>query len=159
SEPNKGSTFHFSARFGIVPELAEDRPTDSVSLQNMLAAVGTSISSPPPQLYVLLAEDNPVNQRVAMRVLERRGHRVAVAGPGREALALWEREQFDLILMDVQMPDMDGIEATGAIRAREKQLGGYTPIIALTAHTMVGDRERCLGAGMDGYINKPFDAA
>ena len=159
SEEGKGSTFHFTARFGVAPDLAEDRPTDSVSLQNMLAAVGTSTSAPPPTLYILLAEDNAVNQRVAMRVLERRGHRVALAATGREALHWFERERFDLILMDVQMPDMDGIEATAAIRALEKQLGGYTPIIALTAHTMKGDRERCLQAGMDGYVNKPFDAA
>ncbi len=159
SQPGKGSTFHFTARFGVVPELAEDRPTDAVSLQNMVAAIGTSTSAPPPQLYVLLAEDNPVNQRVAMRVLERRGHRVAVAGTGREALEWFKRDRFDLILMDVQMPDMDGIEATAAIRELEQSVGGYTPIVALTAHTMSGDKERCLAAGMDGYINKPFDAA
>ena len=158
SEPGRGSAFHFTARFGVAPEAGDDRPTDSVSLQNMLAAVGTSTSAPPPRLYVLLAEDNLVNQRVAMRVLERRGHRVVAAATGREALALWDREEFDLILMDVQMPDMDGIETTAEIRAREKQTGGYTPIVALTAHTMLGDKERCLEAGMDGYINKPFDA-
>ena len=84
---------------------------------------------------------------------------MAVAASGREAIEWFERERFDLILMDVQMPDMDGIEATVLIRQREKQTGGYTPILAFTAHTMKGDRERCLEAGMDDYIHKPIDAA
>ena len=94
-----------------------------------------------------------------MRLLEKRGHRVSLAATGREALKTFDREQFDLIVMDVQMPDMDGLETTAAIREREKHKGRYTPIVALTAHTMKGDRERCLAAGMDGYINKPIDAA
>jgi signal transduction histidine kinase/CheY-like chemotaxis protein len=158
SEPGRGSTFHFSAKFGVVETAAEDKPTDTLSLQNMVAAVGTS-TSPSTKLYLLLAEDNVVNQRVAMRVLEKRGHKVTLAATGREAFEWFGREHFDLILMDVQMPDMDGIEATAAIRALEKQTGGYTPIVALTAHTMKGDRERCIEAGMDGYINKPFEAA
>ena len=152
-----GSTFHFRAQFELAADSPQNRPTDSMSLQSMLAAVGTSTVAPP-QFYVLLAEDNIVNQRVAMRVLEKRGHRVALASTGREALEWFDRERFDLILMDVQMPDMDGIETTAAIRERERERGGYTPIVALTAHTMKGDRERCLDAGMDGYINKPFDA-
>ena len=113
----------------------------------------------PQSLRVLLAEDNPINQRLVMRLLEKRGHRVALAATGREALKTFDREQFDLIVMDVQMPDMDGLETTAAIREREKHKGRYTPIVALTAHTMKGDRERCLAAGMDGYINKPIDAA
>ena len=154
SEPGIGSTFHFTIRLGLAPS----EPTDPASLQNMAAAVGIATAAPSQKLSVLLAEDNPINQLVAMRLLEKRGHRVKLAASGREALALFERHRFDLILMDVQMPDMDGIEATTLIRERERQTGGYTPIVALTAHTIKGDRERCLEAGMDGYIHKPIDA-
>jgi signal transduction histidine kinase/CheY-like chemotaxis protein len=106
---------------------------------------------------VLLAEDNVVNQRVAVGLLTRRGHQVTVAATGREAIAALEREAFDLVLMDVQMPEMGGIEATGAIRARESETGGHVRIVAMTAHAMNGDRERCLAAGMDGYLSKPID--
>ncbi len=158
SEPGRGSTFHFTAQFGVSREAGGERPTDTLSLQNMLAAVGTSTVTPR-SLHVLLAEDNLVNQRVALRLLEKRGHRVAVAVTGQEVLNWLDRQRFDLILMDVQMPDMDGIEATRFIRDREKKTGGYTPIVALTAHTMQGDRERCLEAGMDSYVNKPIEAA
>jgi PAS domain S-box-containing protein len=107
-------------------------------------------------LRVLLAEDNAVNQRLAVRLLEKRGHRVAVAGNGREALDALEREKFDLVFMDVQMPEMDGLEATATIREKEKSSGLHQPIIALTAHAMKGDREKCLAAGMDGYLTKPI---
>ncbi len=107
-------------------------------------------------LRVLIAEDNPVNQRLASRLLEKRGHSVALAGNGREALAAIEKERFDIVLMDVQMPGMDGIEATAAIRSREKITGNHVPVIALTAHAMKGDQERCLAAGMDGYLTKPI---
>jgi two-component system sensor histidine kinase/response regulator len=109
-------------------------------------------------LSVLLAEDNLVNQHLVKRLLEKRGHRVTIAASGREALEHVDRESFDIILMDVQMPDMDGLEATARIREIEKRRSAYTPIIALTAHTMKGDRERCLAAGMDQFINKPIDA-
>jgi signal transduction histidine kinase/ActR/RegA family two-component response regulator len=159
SEAGAGSTFHFTVRFGLAPLASSARPTDAVSLKNMLAAVGASgTNAPAAPLRILLAEDNPVNQRLAMRLLERRGHRVNLASSGREAIEWAEREAFDLILMDLQMPDMDGLEATAMIREQEKQRGGRTPIVALTAHTMKGDRERCLAAGMDNYINKPIDA-
>ncbi len=107
-------------------------------------------------LHVLLVEDNPVNRRMAQHVLEKEGYRVEVADNGTMALQALERERFDLILMDVQMPRMDGIETTGAIREREKTTGEHVPIVALTAHAMAGDRERCLGAGMDGYLIKPI---
>jgi two-component system sensor histidine kinase/response regulator len=107
-------------------------------------------------LRVLLAEDNAVNQRLAVRLLEKRGHRVAVAGNGREALDALEKEKFDLVFMDVQMPELDGLEATAIIREREKSSGRHQPIIALTAHAMKGDREKCLAAGMDGYLTKPI---
>ena len=107
-------------------------------------------------LRVLLAEDNPVNQRVASRLLEKRGHRVHVVSDGREALAVFGKEKFDLVFMDVQMPEMDGFEATAAIRKNEKGGSVRQPIIALTAHAMKGDRERCIAAGMDGYLSKPI---
>jgi CheY-like chemotaxis protein len=108
---------------------------------------------------ILLAEDNPVNQMVAARLLERRGHRVTVAANGREAVAAVEREEFDLVLMDVQMPEMDGFEATAAIRKAETGTGRHLPIFALTARAMKGDAERCRLAGMDGYLPKPIRPA
>jgi two-component system sensor histidine kinase/response regulator len=107
-------------------------------------------------LRVLLAEDNAVNRALIIQLLKKRGHSVAVVENGREAVAAVEREQFDAVLMDVQMPEMDGFEATAAIRVREQSSGGHVPIIALTAHAMAGDRERCLRAGMDGYLTKPI---
>jgi signal transduction histidine kinase/CheY-like chemotaxis protein len=107
-------------------------------------------------LRILLAEDNPVNQKVALRMLEQQGHSVALAEDGRAALAAFGRGPFDLVLMDVQMPDMDGFEATAAIRNLERGTGAHIAIFALTAHAMAGDRERCLAAGMDGYIAKPI---
>ena len=111
---------------------------------------------PGSSLKVLLAEDNVVNQRLVVRLLEKRGHRVAVAANGLEALAALKKEHFDLVLMDVQMPEMDGMEATAAIREEEKSGGEHQMIIALTAHAMKGDREKCLSAGMDGYLTKPI---
>ena len=107
-------------------------------------------------LRILLAEDNEVNQKLAVRLLEKRGHRVAVANNGREALEWFERETFDVALLDVQMPEMDGFEATAAIRKRELTTRHHMPIIAMTAYAMQGDRERCLASGMDGYIAKPI---
>jgi two-component system, sensor histidine kinase and response regulator len=107
-------------------------------------------------LRVLLAEDNLVNQRLTARLLKNRGHSVTVAANGREALAALDQERFDLVLMDVQMPEMDGFEATAAIRQKENGTGKRQSIIALTAHAMKGDRERCLAAGMDGYLSKPI---
>ena len=107
-------------------------------------------------LSVLLAEDNLVNQRLATRMLEKRGHRVVVAANGREALEALAKGSFDLVLMDVQMPEMDGFETTAAIRETEKGTGTHLPVIALTAHAMKGDREKCLAGGMDGYLAKPI---
>jgi two-component system, sensor histidine kinase and response regulator len=107
-------------------------------------------------LRVLLAEDNLVNQRVGTRLLEKRGHRVVIAGNGREALLALEKERFDLVFMDMQMPEMDGFEATAAIREKEKGTEIHQEVIALTAHAMTGYRERCLAAGMDGYLSKPI---
>jgi PAS domain S-box-containing protein len=108
-------------------------------------------------MRILVAEDNPVNQELALHLLERRGHSVILAENGRQALAAVEKHSFDLVLMDVQMPELGGLEATQAIREKEKASGTHVPIIAMTAHAMQGDRERCLAAGMDGYIAKPLD--
>ncbi|HZY88753.1 MAG TPA: PAS domain S-box protein, partial [Gemmataceae bacterium] len=147
SAEGRGSTFHFTARLGRpgrggVAPASEARPA---------APAGGGL----PPLRVLLAEDNPFNQRVGVLTLEGAGHSVRVAPNGREAVAAWEQEAFDVVLMDVQMPEMDGFEATAAIRAREREAGRRTPVIAVTAHAMKGDRERCLAAGMDGYVTKP----
>jgi CheY-like chemotaxis protein len=109
-------------------------------------------------LHILLAEDGLVNQKVAVSLLEQRGHKVKVANNGREALDALDNESFDVVLMDIQMPTMDGYEATATIREKEKASGEHIPIIAMTAHAMKGDRERCLEAGMDGYIAKPIRA-
>ncbi len=161
SEPGRGSTFRFTSRLQLAPEPAlpdEMRPVDSISLQNMLGVVGTTSGRLPASLSVLLAEDNIINQHLVKRLLEKRGHSVTVTGSGRAALEQVATKSFDVILMDVQMPDMDGLQASTRIREIEKARGTYTPILALTAHTMKGDRERCLAAGMDQFINKPIDA-
>ena len=113
----------------------------------------------PPQprpLKILLAEDNPVNQKVAVRLLSHQGHSIQIASSGRQALDILEDARFDVVLMDVQMPDLDGFEATRMIRRREQKKGGHIPIIAMTACAMIGDREKCLEAGMDDYISKPI---
>jgi CheY-like chemotaxis protein len=111
-----------------------------------------------PPLRLLLAEDSLVNQKLAIGLLEKHGHSVVVAGNGKEAIAAWQSGAFDVVLMDVEMPEMDGLEAAAVIRTQEKKTGRHTPIIAMTAHAMKGDRERCLEAGMDGYVSKPIRA-
>ncbi len=124
--------------------------------QKSPGTTGTCAALEQRSLRILLAEDNEVNQELAVKTLQKRGHTVVVANDGRQALAALEREAVDLILMDVQMPEMDGFAATVAIRESEKQTGGHVPIIALTAHAIKGDRERCLEAGMDEYVTKPL---
>jgi CheY-like chemotaxis protein len=150
SQPDAGSTFHFTARL-----LRNAQPSETRVRFQTAAAVPES----PPRvrpMRILLAEDNPVNQRLAVVTLEKCGHAVRVASNGREALAALANESFDLVLMDVQMPEMDGFEATAAIRAEEQETGEHLPIIAVTAHAFKEDRARCLAAGMDGYVSKPI---
>ncbi len=123
-------------------------PADSISrLASFAAADGTR---------VLVAEDNVVNQRLILRLLEKRGFEVSIVGNGRSALALLEAQPFDLVLMDVQMPEMDGLQATSILRAKEQLTGGHLTIVAMTAHALKGDLERCLDAGMDAYLSKPI---
>jgi CheY-like chemotaxis protein len=148
--------------------------TKPVDQRELLSAIGRVLAREPGQraalpssmlpaelperrLHVLLAEDNAVNQRLAASLLERRGHKVTIAANGREALDAVRQQAFDVVLMDVQMPEMGGFEATAAIRALERDNGSQLPIIAMTAHAMKGDRERCLAAGMNEYLTKPLD--
>jgi CheY-like chemotaxis protein len=114
--------------------------------------------NPAALLRILVAEDNSVNQKLIARLLEKRGHTITMVGNGLQAVNALDRDTFDLVFMDMQMPEMDGFEATAAVRKRESQTGLHTPIVALTAHAMKGDRERCLEAGMDGYLTKPLRA-
>ena len=168
----KGSTFHFTARFIAPASDATSRRTESDEARPALAGtVATAATTAPaPRVggdildnrsacpaRVLLAEDNVVNQKLAVAVLEKWGHAVTVVSDGRSALAAVAREAYDLVLMDVQMPNMDGLVATTEIRASERHTGGRVPIIAMTARTMPGDRERCLEAGMDAYVGKPLE--
>ena len=123
--------------------------------QAIVAAEAPGNSETPKALRILLAEDNAVNQKFAIRLLEGAGHKVTVAHNGRQAVDLSASQEFDLVLMDIQMPEMDGLDATRAIRARESASGGQIPVIAMTANAMAGDREMCVDAGMDGYVSKP----
>jgi signal transduction histidine kinase/ActR/RegA family two-component response regulator len=147
----RGSTFSFTTRLG----------RQSASLKNEAPVpLGQRATEPVDRpLRILLAEDNPVNRLLAIRVLEKRGHSVTVAGTGREALDATEERMFDVVLMDVEMPEMSGLEAATAIRRREQRTGTHIPIVAMTAHAMSGDRERCLAAGMDAYVSKPVRAS
>jgi CheY-like chemotaxis protein len=140
--PVRGTAFHFTITFGsgTPPEPAEEEASATATRA----------------LCVLVAEDNSVNQMLASRLLQKLGHSVLGASNGDEAVRLFDRETPDLVLMDVQMPVMDGFEATSAIRARDERSGRHTPIIALTAHALQGYREECLRAGMDDYLTKPI---
>ncbi len=120
------------------------------------AAPGAGLHHVVRPLQILLAEDNPVNQMTATTMLEKLGHAVVVANDGRQALAKLDEQKFDIVFMDVQMPEMDGVTATGAIRKSEQVTGKHTPIVAMTAHAMKGDKEKCLEAGMDDYVSKPI---
>jgi signal transduction histidine kinase len=151
SEVGRGSTFSFTVPL-LISSKAEPPETDG--RPETLVQPATS-GSRPEKLRILLAEDTPTNQKLVIRVLEKHGHEVAVAGNGRVAVDMAKESRFDLILMDLQMPELDGFEATAEIRADAGRAA--IPIIALTAHAMIGDRERCLAAGMDGYLAKPLD--
>jgi len=157
SEPGAGSTFHFTVALDVAGEGAPIPPAPAWPPARTAAAFAAGAEGPP--VRILLAEDNDVNQRVASGLLTRRGHHVTVAGNGREAMARLEHETFDLVLMDLQMPVMSGIDATIAIRLRERGTGRHVRIVAMTARAMDSDRERCLAAGMDGYLSKPIDPA
>jgi two-component system sensor histidine kinase/response regulator len=133
------------------------RPAVAVRPTAALPATGLAVPLDGSPMRILLVEDNVVNQRVALGLLNRRGHDVRIAGHGREAVDLLEHERFDLVLMDLQMPVMGGIEATREIREREAATGAHVRIVAMTAHAMTGDRDRCLAAGMDGYMSKPIN--
>jgi PAS domain S-box-containing protein len=149
SEEGVGSTFHFTVRLGTVQVARIEAAPD---------AAWRHAEEGQPRLRFLVVEDNVVNRLVATRLIEKQNHTVSTAANGREALDVLEREGFDCVLMDVQMPVLDGFEATAAIRERDRNSGGHLPIIAMTAHAMAGDLERCLAAGMDGYIAKPIQA-
>jgi signal transduction histidine kinase len=156
STPGEGSTFHFTLRFGV----AEGAPEGAAQL---MAAAGRNASGGESgdtrPLSVLLVEDNAVNRRLAEIVLTRRGHTVVAADTGPDALRALGERYFDLVLMDLQLPGMDGIAATRAIRASETGSGRHVPVLALTAHALPGVREQCLAAGMDGYLTKPLKPA
>jgi len=119
----------------------------------------TATASLQRSLRILVAEDDPMNRQVALYCLQKAGHTVVAVGNGKEALEMLQRDSFDAVLMDVQMPEMDGLEATAVIRANEARRGGHTPIVALTAHAREGDRERCLQAGIDDYVNQPIQSS
>jgi signal transduction histidine kinase/HPt (histidine-containing phosphotransfer) domain-containing protein len=155
SRPGQGSTFHFTTVFGRASAatiLLEEGAT-------VLEPCPSDRSASLPTLDVLLVEDGAVNRKLARMLLEKKGHRVTLACNGKEALAALEQDRFDVVLMDLQMPEMGGLEATAIIREREKGTGRRIPIVALTAHALRGDEERCLAAGMDGYVSKPIQPA
>ena len=147
-------------RSAILSAIARD--TSLVAVRPALnggAADRTPTGTHSSSLHILLTEDNAVNQRVALRILQKAGHSVAIAENGKVALRMLAEQPFELILMDLQMPEMGGFEATALIREKEKRTGRHIPIIAMTAHAMAGDRERCLAAGMDNYLSKPVAAS
>ncbi len=156
SEPGKGSEFHFNAKLKTCTVAAEHSNLE----RTFMAAMERRSKSPPAadRQRILLAEDNLVNQVLAVRLLERRGHQVVVASNGREVLERLSKDRFDTVLMDVQMPEMDGFEATAAIRKDEEGTERHLRILAMTAQAMIGDAERCIASGMDGYISKPIHA-
>jgi PAS domain S-box-containing protein len=155
SEPGRGSTFHFTAKFDL--RMAGQKKTAAKPVPIRASAAWRRRRGAGRSLRILVAEDNPVNQQLVLEILGRRGHTVIIAENGHQAVAAAERHAFDLVLMDVQMPEMGGLEATQAIREKEKSSGAHVPILAMTAHAMEGDRERCLAAGMDGYLSKPIE--
>jgi CheY-like chemotaxis protein/HPt (histidine-containing phosphotransfer) domain-containing protein len=160
SEEGQGSTFHFTLVMSLPQERSDLGPeAPRTPKENALAPGTGSPGDSARVLRILLAEDNLVNQRLAVALLQKKGWEPKVVGNGRLAVEALSAEPFDVVLMDVQMPEMDGYDATAAIREAEKQTGSRVPIIAMSAHAMKGDRERCMAAGMDGYVTKPIRAA
>ncbi|MCP5157643.1 MAG: CHASE domain-containing protein [Ectothiorhodospiraceae bacterium] len=157
STPGVGSAFHVELPGRVDTDREPARPRRAAPPST--PPVDRDPPPPGPRLSVLLAEDNPVNQRVAAAMLRKRGHRVTVAVDGVEAVQAAHDQEFDLVLMDVQMPRLSGLDATRRIRAHERDTGRHLPIVALTAHAMPEDRQRCLDAGMDDYLDKPIDRA
>jgi PAS domain S-box-containing protein len=157
SESNRGSAFHFTARFGLRKEPAKRAYLQGGGSDSALLASRRPDREGRQELRILLVEDNSINQILAQRLIRKRGDQIVVTNNGREALAALENDRFDLILMDVQMPEMSGVEVTAAIRLKEKDTGEHIPIIATTASAMKEDRELCLEAGMDAYISKPIE--
>ncbi len=149
SQVGRGSTFHFTATVGLPAHPAILLPAEAYP------ALPQTVRSTSAHIRILLAEDNVINQKVIARMLAKLGWEVSVVNDGNAAVAKWAEEKFDLILMDVQMPERDGLSATLTIREREREVGGHIPIVALTAYAMQGDRERCLAVGMDDYLPKP----
>jgi len=150
SHPGRGSTFQFS-----VPLVLGEMPT-TVATTTAAVATGNNLDRP---LQILVAEDQPVNQRFVAEILRKQGHQPILANNGQEAVEAWNSTPLDLVLMDIQMPVMDGLKALATIRAAEDGTKRHTPIIALTAHAIVGDQERLLNAGFDGYLAKPLQVA
>ncbi len=151
-----GSAFHFTSRFGLQKRRSANQCSPDME-ENFGKGVGVNETARPSKsLRILVAEDSAVNRKLMTMMLEKRGHRPQLAANGLEALAALNEEKFDLVLMDVQMPEMNGFEATGIIRQKELITGDHIPIIALTAHAMMGDKERCIEAGMDDYLSKPI---
>jgi len=170
SEVNKGSTFSFTANLKIkqkdAPVLTpieidgRERPAPIVLDTTQKEPVASAeVTAPPagPRLRILLAEDNLINQKITVKIIEKKGWLIKTVDDGQKAVEIIGKETFDVILMDVQMPVMDGFKATQAIRVQEQQNGKHIPIIAMTAHAMEGDEKRCLDSGMDGYVSKPID--
>ena len=155
SQVGNGSVFHFTAPLALAPADADVPDENARNLARLASSVAPS--QPSRMLQILLAEDNLINQKLISTVLHKQGHRVVVAENGDDALEAMKRQSFDLVLMDVQMPHKDGLEATIAIRADEKGSGAHVPIVALTAHAMKGDEQKCLRAGMDDYLTKPVN--
>jgi CheY-like chemotaxis protein len=151
SEVGRGSTFHFVLPFRLA---SPDDSSRAVAGAPSTHRMGTSAR----RLRVLVADDNHANRMLAARILERRGHTVLEASDGHEVQEKLDREIIDVALLDVQMPHLDGLSITREVRSHERETGGHLPVVAITAHAMKGDRERCLAAGVDAYLAKPLDA-
>ena len=145
----QGSTFVFTVTLQVTSQSIVDQSL-------LIINENKNFKIEKKQLKILLAEDNLINQKITVTFLKRLGHLVDIADNGRIAVEMFKADNYDLILMDIQMPEVSGFEATSAIREIEKKSSGHTPIIALTAHALVGDKEKCLDSGMDDYLTKPL---